>query len=157
MKYQSYICNQIDAAAVEFFKYAKGVAPDKLEWSPLDHGRSALDQCREIAMCPTWAVQIVNGEALDWGEETMAQIKEEQSHWTTVADCEAEFAKRAAEMRTVFEAFPDERLEETRFMPFDGGRDFTFIEMMDYPRWNLNYHTGQVAYIQTLYGDGAMY
>jgi hypothetical protein len=31
------------------------------------------------------------------------------------------------------------------------------IEMMDYPRWNFNYHNGQIAYIQTLYGDKEMH
>jgi hypothetical protein len=29
--------------------------------------------------------------------------------------------------------------------------------MLDYPRWNFNYHLGQIAYIQTHYGDKSLY
>jgi hypothetical protein len=50
-------------------------------------------------------------------------------------------------------AMPDERLAETKWLPFNGGRDHTYLEMLEYPRWNATYHLGQVAYIQTLYGD----
>jgi hypothetical protein len=25
--------------------------------------------------------------------------------------------------------------------------------MLEYPRWNATYHLGQIAFIQTLYGD----
>ncbi len=52
---------------------------------------------------------------------------------------------------------PDERLSEKKWLPFDGGRDFSMPEMMDYPRWNFNYHLGQSAYIQTLLGDREMH
>ena len=52
---------------------------------------------------------------------------------------------------------PDERLSNTKWLPYNGGRDHTFLEMLDYVRWNCNYHTGQIAYIQTLYGDKEMY
>ena len=31
------------------------------------------------------------------------------------------------------------------------------IEMMDYPRWNFNYHLGQIAFIQMMYGDKEMH
>ena len=61
-----------------------------------------------------------------------------------------------ANLETFFElvrSIPDERLSETRWMPVDGGRDFTMEEMMDYPRWNFVYHLGQIGYIQTLLGD----
>ena len=52
---------------------------------------------------------------------------------------------------------PDADLDKKRWLPYDGGRDFTMPEMMDYPRWNFNYHLGQIAYIQTLYGDKEMH
>jgi hypothetical protein len=157
MRYQDYIVGQIEAAAKEFFRNARAVPEDKLDWSPMDAGRSVLDQCREIAMTPTWAHDILTEKPMEWSEESIAALKELQASWTTVDACEAQFRERLETMKAAFLAFPDARLEETRFLPYDGGRQFTYIEMMDYPRWNLNYHYGQVAFIQTLLGDKEMH
>lgn len=157
MKYQEYIVKAIESAADEFFKGARAVPADKLEWSPLESGRSVLDLCREIAMTPTWGAEVTQGVASDYSEEAMAAIKVEQSAWTTIDDCQTQFDQRMARLREVYAAISDEGLAVTRWLPYDGGRDFTVKEMMDYPRWNLNYHWGQVAYIQTLYGDKEMH
>ena len=77
--------------------------------------------------------------------------------WKTVEACEAECNRRVDKLCAMFKAMPDERLKETKWLPYDGGRDFTMAEMMDYPRWNFSYHQGQIAYIQTLYGDKEMH
>lgn len=157
MRYQNLVVDQTRAAAAEFFRYARAVPADKLEWSPLDAGRSVLDQCREVAICPTWADEIVKGVEFKFDEEESAENHREQSAWITIDDCEKQFETRMARYEETLMTFPDERLNETRWLPFDGGRDFTFIEMMDYPRWNCTYHLGQVGYVQTLYGDRDMH
>jgi hypothetical protein len=84
-------------------------------------------------------------------------MKAEQEEWKTAEDCEAECNRRLDKMDELFKTISDERLKETKFLPFDGGRDFTVAEMMDYPRWNFNYHLGQIAYIQVLFGDKDMH
>jgi hypothetical protein len=157
MKFQEYIVEATRKAAAEAFRYAKVVPADKIDWSPLDKGRSVLDQCRELAMTPTWAAEIIEGVPMDWSPEAMAAVKQEQSQWTTVEVCEAEFNRRLERMVSAFNGVTDEGLKNTKFLPFDGGRDFTFAEMMEYPRWNATYHLGQIAYVQILYGDGEMH
>jgi hypothetical protein len=157
LRYQDYIVETTKKAAAEAFRYAKAVPADKLDWAPGEATRSVLDQCRELAMCPEWAADIVGGTAGDFSEEAMAAVKAEQAKWTTVEDCEAEFAKRFDKMAELFKAFPDEKLSDTKWLPYDGGRDFTVVEMMDYPRWNFTYHTGQIALIQMMYGDKEMH
>ena len=158
MRYQDYIVDATREAAKEAFRYAKAVPADKLEWKPLDAGRSVLDMCRELAMCPGWAYDIIEGkEQPEWNEETMAAIKKEQEQWKTVDDCEAEFNRRFAKLEGLFKGISDERLKETKWLPYDGGRDFTVAEMMDYPRWNCTYHLGQIGYVQTLDGDRDMH
>ena len=145
-------------AARDAFKYAKAVPADKLEWQPEGQGRPVLDLCRELAMCPGWAYDIIEGkEQPDFSEETIAAIKQEQEQWKTAEDCEAECNRRLEKLFALFAALPDDRLSTTKWLPFDGGRDFTVAEMMDYPRWNFAYHQGQIAYIQTLYGDKEMH
>ncbi len=158
MKLQEYMIDVTREAAKAVFRCAKAVPEDKVEWKPLDLGRSVLEQCRELAMCPIWAVDIIDGKQQpEWNEESMAAIKKEQEQWKSVADCEAECNRRLEKLFDLFRNMPDSRLEETKWLPFDGGRDFTMAEMMDYPRWNFNYHLGQISYIQILYGDKEMH
>jgi hypothetical protein len=157
MNYQQYIVDTTRKAATEFFRNAHAVPADKVEWSPLDEGRSVLDLCREIGMTPVWGISILGTEQMEWNEEVAAKTKAEQAEWLTVADCEAIWNERFVALEQAYLNIPDEKLAETKWLPYDGGRDFTFIEMLDYPRWNLNYHAGQICYIQTLLGDKEMH
>lgn len=157
MRIQDYFIETTRRAAEEFFRYAKAVPADKLEWKPLDAGRSVLDLCRELAMTPTWAVETINPSGEEHGEEAMAAMQAEMNSWTTVEACEAQFEKRAAALYDLYLNLPDERLNDKKWLPYAGGRDFSMVEMMEYPSWNLNYHTGQVAYIQILLGDKEMH
>ena len=158
MTIQQHIIEATQLAADEAFRYAAAVPEDKLNWKPLDAGRSALDQAQEMAKCPDWAYTLVSGAAMpDFDADAMAAVKAEMSQWTTVEICKAECQKRLEKLFALYEELPDERLTETKWLPFAGGRDFSMTEMMDYPRWNFTYHVGQIAYIQTLFGDEKMY
>jgi uncharacterized damage-inducible protein DinB len=158
MTFQHHMIDATRTAADEVFRYAKAVPEEKLDWSPLEAGRSVLDICRELAMCPGWAFDIIDGkEQPEWNEESMAAIKKEQEQWKSVEDCQAECNRRMEKLFDLYRQIGDERLKETKWLPYDGGRDFTVAEMMDYPRWNFNYHLGQIAYVQILYGDKEMH
>lgn len=158
MRLQDYMVEVTRDTMREAFKYASNVPADKLEWKPLETGRSVLDLCREMALCPTWCLDIVgSANQPDWSEESMAAIKLEQEALLTVEDCRVECERRLAALFDHFRAMPDDRLSEQKWLPFSGGREFTMPEMMDYPRWNFTYHLGQIAYVQTLYGDREMY
>ena len=158
MKYQDYMKDVTKASALEAFRYAKAVPKDKVDWKPLDEGRSVLEQCREMAMCPDWANSLLGGipEAADQ-EADMAKQQEVMSSWSSVEECEAQCLEKLDKLFATFDTITDEQLKDTKWLPYDGGRDFTFAEMMDYPRWNFNYHLGQVSYIQCLYGDKEMH
>lgn len=158
MRYQDFVCDETQKAADEAFRYAKAVPDDKVDWKPLDAGRSVLDQAREMAKCPVWAYDIVSGADMpDWNEETQAKLKAEMEQWKTVADCQAECNRQLARLFEFYRGISDDKLKETKWLPYDGGRDFTWQEMMDYPRWNFTYHLGQIGYVQTLYGDKDMH
>jgi hypothetical protein len=102
---------------------------------------------------------MITGEQkqVEWTEELGRKIMEERAGWTTIEDCEAALKPRLEKLFDAIRKCSDERLEETQWLPYDGGRDFTIAEIMDYPRWNANYHLGQIAYIQMLYGDKEMH
>jgi uncharacterized damage-inducible protein DinB len=162
MRYQDFMIEATCSAADEAFQYAKAVPADKLTWKPLDAGRSVLELCQEMAMCPTWALDIIDAvEKEPRSEEESATVQAEQmalmASWNTVEACQAECKQRLEALFELFRSLPDEMLTKTKWLPYDGGRDFTVKEMMDYPRWNCTYHLGQIAYIQTLYGDKDMH
>jgi len=158
MRLQDQIIEETRRAADEAFKYAAAVPEDKLNWKPLDAGRTVLDQAQEMAKCPDWAYILVSGQPMpEFSEESTAAYKAEIAEWDTVEKCKAQLESRLEKLFELYKELPDERLTETKWLPFSGGRDFSMPEMMDYPRWNFTYHAGQIGYIQTLYGDNQMY
>jgi len=152
-----YIIQETQAKADEAFRYMAAVPEDKVEWKPLDAGRSIIDMARECAKCPDWAYGIVANEPPAFDAESMAETHKEMSQWTTVADCKEQCSNRLARLFGLYRGLTPERLAETKWLPFAGGRDFTMYEIMEYPHWNFNWHAGQAAYVQTLYGDKEMY
>lgn len=115
MRLQDHMIDVTRAAAKDAFQNARAVSEDKRDWKPLDLGRSVLDQCRELAMCPTWAVDIIDSkEQPEWNEASMAAIQKEQEQWKTVDDCEAECKRRLEVLFSLFKNMPDERLAETK-------------------------------------------
>ncbi len=160
MRLQDHVIEVTRTAQEEAFRYAKAVAEDKVEWKPLDAGQTVLSMCRELAKCPDWAYELISGEEADWSEEAQAKQKAEMETWTTVAKCEEVGKEKLGRYFALLADLPDARLSETKDLPFGPGgsmKNFTMAEMMDYPRWNFTYHLGQIAYIQTLYGDKGMY
>jgi len=77
--------------------------------------------------------------------------------WESIAQCKEICQQNLQKLFALFRTISDERLTETKWLPFDGGRDFTVKEMMGYPMWNFTWHAGQIAYVQTLYGDKDMH
>lgn len=157
MRYQEHIIEATREAAESTFRYLRAVPADKLEWQPAETSRHALDLAREIAWCPLWSAELLEGKPFEWSPEIQEQMKAKDSQWKTVADCERVFAEHFARYEAVVSALSDEDLAKTQFLPFDGGRDHSYKELAAFPHWNIVYHQGQVAYIQTLYGDGNMY
>lgn len=155
MRYQDYILGSMKQQVSDFFKAVKKVPAVKLEWKPLDAGRSVLDQAQEVAMSFTWSADMLQGK-VNFSEEAFAEDKAVMSAWATVEECEKQATERLAAWETLVSSYPDEKLKETIWLPYDGGRDFTMMEVMEYPRWNAGYHEGQVNYIQVLYGDTSM-
>lgn len=157
MRFQDYMIEATGQAFREVFKYAKAVPADKWHWKPMEEGRSVLDLCQELALCPEWAFDIVCGKEFEWNDEIAKAVEEQKQQFTTIEACELECHRRLEKLFDLYRNLPDEKLLDSRWLPFDGGRDFPMTELMDYPRWNFNYHLGQIAYVQTLYGDKNMY
>jgi uncharacterized damage-inducible protein DinB len=157
MKVVDYVADSAKEAAVAAFRYAAAVPADKFDWVPSEGGRSVLSMVQELAMTPTWQYEVLAGPPAEWSEESGAEQKAMMSQWTTIEQCRQQFDERFAKLEVYVRALPEERFTETKWLPYEGGRDFTVLEMLDYTRWNCTYHQGQIAYIQLLYGDKEMH
>jgi hypothetical protein len=139
-----------------FFKYARAVPEDKLSWKPAEGSRTVLDLAQECAQSADWAPGMIKAGGFSFDEEAMNQMREERAGWTTVEACERVCRERTEGLFEAIRAFPEEKLHETIELPF-GKKTFAWWEIMLVHNWNLTYHLGQVAYVQTLYGDQGYY
>ena len=156
MTLQQYTIDATREAQQEAFRYAKAVPGDKADWKPMDAGQSVLSMCRELAKCADWAYDALDKKEIDMSEASMVEM----GSWSTIAECERVCEEKLGRYFELIKGVSDERLAETMDLPFGPGgsiKTFTLAELMDYPRWNCTYHLGQIAYVQTLYGDKAMH
>ena len=139
------------------FRAARKVPADKLEWKPLDEGRSVLDLCQECALSATWPLSLIaSDKPFELTPEMMEQFNQAKAALTTIDLCEAAANENVAKLNDVVLGLSDERLKETVAMPMWPGGQMPVTEAVQLHNWNVSYHTGQINYIQTLYGDKGM-
>jgi hypothetical protein len=139
------------------FRAARKVPADKLEWQPLDAGRSVLDVCQECALSPTWPLALfASDKPFEMTPEIMAAFREAKAALKTLDDCEKAANENVAKLNELVSAFPDERMGDTIPMSMWPGGHMPITEALQLHNWNVSYHTGQINYIQTLYGDSSM-
>lgn len=151
MTMNEFLLTMVEENARDFFKAARRVPADKQEWKPLDNGRSVLDLCQECAQSPLWGANFLTDAPHDANAEQ--DYEAALKALTTVDDCEKLCLENIAKFRAAVEAFPVERLHETRTLQWG---TFTGYQLLWYPLWNFAYHEGQINYIQTLLGDKGM-
>lgn len=140
-----------------FFSYANAVPDDKLLWRPLDVGRTVLDMAQECAQSADWGVGLIReGKFGGFDDGLIKRMQDERAAWTTVAECEKVCREKSHALYLAIQAFPEERMDETIELPW-GKKTYAWWEVMLIHYWNLSYHWGQVAYVQTLYGDEGYY
>lgn len=153
---KSLILSNLDEALDSLYKYAQAIPQDKLTWET-DGARSVMSMVQECVQAPMWTIHMLETRSVgNFDEAAFAEMMAERAQWDTLEKCEAETRARLAKLRAAIEAFPDEDLEATLFLPFTM-KDHPYWDIMMYPYWNMVWHTGQIAYIQTMLGDRDMY
>lgn len=158
MSYQDSAIEMTRQAIDDLFRVTRAMPADKLEWKPLEAGRSALEQLQECAQAPSWfAPLLVNKVFPDFDPEQMKKAREASSQWKTIDECERVCRENSEKLFDVIRDFPDADLPVTIHLPFGGGMDRSLRQVILFHHWNLVYHLGQINYIQTLYGDMEMH
>jgi uncharacterized damage-inducible protein DinB len=117
-------------------------------WSPLDKGRTAVDQVAECALITDWVGQTLEHCTLapmDW-----------EAYGTTKASLDtvekALAALKPATERCVaaMRQLPADKADDVVELPW--GEKYTLGDLANIVWWNNTYHNGQICYIQTLLG-----
>lgn len=143
-----------EAAVNMLFDSAKRMPEDKLVWSPLEQGRTALDQLQECATAPDFYLRYLDPKytpLYNSYEEASAAGK----NFLTLAACEQECERLTGQLIDAIRAITPDRLGEMHTMMWGEQMSIAGIAGLHY--WNLVYHLGQINYIQTLYGDRNMF
>ncbi len=93
---------------------------------------------------------------VDMNENSCTEAQKEREAWTTLDDCERVCRERTAKLMQAIDDFPEADLDQTLFLPFTG-KEHPYWDIMMYPYWNATWHTGQIAYVQTMLGDQDMH
>ena len=108
---------------------------------------------QEVAQDPRDLAKLFNGEVILGAgtAEYFDRLRKEKAEWTTLEECERVMEFNLNLLIKAIRAFPSERLAEAVTEPW--GYETSFLDLVMYQYWNTVWHTGQIAYIQTLLGD----
>jgi len=158
MTCQERIVAMTRAAGESFYRNCEAVPEEKREWKPAETARTVLDQAQECATTGNWIIPLIEtGEPRPFTPEIVAMLKEERQSLKTIADCASAARDEMEKLAEVILAVPDSALDDVISLPFAEGMTMSRAEVMMMTYWNYVYHTGQVAYIQRLYGDVEMH
>src|SRR5438270_13923316 len=129
------------------------VPEEKRDWVPQGKARTLHDILVECAVLPgRYALLLGNEELPPPDREGYERAK---AALNTLEKIKAAGDPAIALLCQLIEAVPDERLDETRAMPWGG--TMTLADRLFICYWNLTYHNGQVNYLQLLVGDVEMH
>jgi hypothetical protein len=141
----------IEMGRSELERTAKAVPEDKLNWKPLDNGRTVLDALSDAAQAPTLCTAMLRG-TLQMGPELFQQLAQERAAWTR-EDALQYLEWSTQQLLEEIEKVSDEKLDEPLTLPMGGGMTLPVGAWILMAYRSFMSRTAQINYIQTLYGD----
>lgn len=130
-------------------KAVEAVPEDKLDWKPADGTRTIRQVFTEAVMMPAYIALALNDHQVPLYDD----MKKEYDNLSV-----EQLLERSTEnAQLYYEAlknFPESDYSNTLEAPWGV---WTYFQTMSYPYWNLMWHTGQINYAQTMYGDQNYY
>jgi hypothetical protein len=140
-------------AQAELARTAAATPDDKLQWQPLDKGRTVLDMLGETAQTAAYAARLARSR----GEEKMTreifgQWKQERADWTREVALE-KLESATSELLSEIENLSEDELAKDVTMTMHGevAMPLSAWIMLAYRTFVSRF--AQINYIQTLYGD----
>ena len=154
-EYTKLVANSVRESAKSLIRIVNATAPDKIEWSPLNEGRTVLDMVQECVV-----ISVLSQDTFSkcvQPEFDFELFGKMQAQYDTIEKAIAALETNSEALAKILEVFPEDKLGVTIHLPFGPGMTKTFAEFMMMPVHNMIYHYGQINYIQTLYGDKDMH
>jgi hypothetical protein len=133
------------------------VPDDRLEWKPLDNGRTPLNLFSEVSQMFALAAEVARtrGES-KYSYERFKQMAAERSAWDKATALE-QGEKNFAALLEAVQQLSQEDLVAPVFMPLRGGRTMALAGWIMLAYRSSISRFAQINYIQTLYGDFEMH
>jgi hypothetical protein len=131
-----------------FFRNVHATPEELLTWKGSEKTRTIMEMVSEVHTTTSWNTKLIQDRtpAGEWNDAVETP--------STLTEYEAVIRALFEEFYAVLAAFPQEELTTMVELPWG---TMSLLDVIVYPYWNLNWHTGQIAYIQLLHGDGEMH
>ena len=152
MSVQDFIANSTLENMEKFLAETAKVPAEAIDWKPSPSSRSVLSQMQELGVIPAYFPHLLRTlEAPTIDDAFMAKYEVERSVLDTYEKAEAAIRSNTLILVDSIRAVPEEDL--TKEIPFFGGQMWSVPKLMLHHFTNLEYHTGQVYYIHTLFTE----
>ena len=136
-----------------FARTVSAVPDDKMNWKPLDNGRTVLDLLGEAAQTAGRTAEMAEtrGETKP-SYEMFAQLKAERENWTR-EDAMRALEKNTQKLYAAIGQLSGEELEQMVTAEIGGGMTLPLSAWMMMAYRTFISRFAQINYIQSLYGD----
>jgi uncharacterized damage-inducible protein DinB len=118
---------------------------DRVDWKP-EGAKSVLEIVREVAeVNERWASILRLGKWVGYDP-----AREAPSFLPNLAIARSHLRTTTGLFITEVRRFPNERLSQVISLPWE---EITGERAIFHAIWHMSYHEGQIAYLQTMYGD----
>lgn len=131
---------RIEKISELLLRAVRAVPSDKQAWKPMPTGKSAQEIVAHLGMANYFFAALLKGT-------TPAQM----SAPTTYNEAIKLFEQSKAELIQTIRSVDPTRFTEKRTMPW--GEERSIKDLITSPMPHMAYHWGQIAYLQTLWGD----
>lgn len=158
MRYLDQLVKQTQKAVDDICRSAEAVPADKVDWSPGEAARSALNQMQEVAAQAQWFLPVIQERKVpDFDRHAIEESKRLRESYDSIAKCAEAARSTTVLLCQAIADFPEDKLDEEVTLPFGGGMTMTMGDVLGLPYWNMVYHLGQVNQIQLMLGDRDMH
>ncbi len=147
------IVSLIQSGHAQLVSTAQATPDDKLNWKPLDNGRTALDLLGDAAQTAKMTRQMLESKGdFKPSREEFGKLKAESATWTR-EDAMKHLNNNTEQLLESLRETPSEVLDQPLHLPMGGGMTMPLggWVMMTYRTFVSR--MAQINYIQTLYGD----
>lgn len=131
---------RIEKIAELLLKAARAVPTEKEHWKPMPTGKSAHEILAHLGMSNYFFAALIKGAM-------PAQMSEPK----TYDEAMKLFEQSKAELIETIRSVDPAQFNEKRTMPW--GEERSIKDLITSPMPHMAYHWGQIAYLQTLWGD----